>query len=108
MDRDTIIAIAITTVVLTLIGGFYLSPSKRVVADPAGVELTADATPAEPRFSPEDVRHKFEQKAAKEGRRRPAEPVSDVSSPEPESSENEAPPNDESAGDESAEEPPIE
>lgn len=108
MDRDTIIAIAITTVVLTLIGGLYLSPSKRVVAGPAGAELTADATPAQPQFTPEDVRYKFEQKAAKEGRRRPAEPVSDVISPEPESSENEAPPNDESSGDESAEEPPIE
>ena len=108
MDRDTVIAIAITTVVLTLIGGLYLSPSKSVVAEPVGTERTADATPSKPHFSPEDVRYKFEQKAAKEGRRKPANPVADVSSPEPESSEHEAPPNDESAGDESAEEPDIE
>lgn len=107
MDRETAITVAITTIVLTLIGSWYLGGSSA----PAATEATTHA-----QYSPDDVRYKFQQKeeayAKKHKGKKPpqSESPSDTSS---ETSENEAPTNDETVdsggvNDESAEAPPIE
>ena len=109
MDRQMLTYVAVTIIFLTLIGGWYLSPSKpRLGATAVSEESTEAAVePAETRrYSPEDVRFKFAQKAKKQGKRG-ANPAPEEPSPAPESSENEAPPIDD-GGDESAEAPPIE
>ncbi|NOT40107.1 MAG: hypothetical protein HOP13_06420 [Alphaproteobacteria bacterium] len=99
MDRDTAIIIAVTTIVLTLIGGIYLGQPS------TSAELLAQET-----FSTEDIRYKYQQAELKRGKKKAPPPADYATTPE--SSENEAPQNDESAGDdgtndESAEEPPI-
>lgn len=108
MDRDVLYGLVGSTIFLTLLGAFYLSPSKARVADTAVAEVQAEA-PLQPgttrHYSPEDVRFKFEQKAKKKGKR-VANPVADEPSPTPVDSENEAPPIDD-GGDETAEEPPL-
>lgn len=108
MDRDVLYGLVGSTIFLTLLGAFYLSPSKARVADTAVADVQAEA-PLQPgatrQYSPEDVRFKFEQKA-KKTKRRNANPVAEESSPVPESTENEAPPIDD-GGDETAEEPPL-
>jgi len=109
MDRDIVYGIAFSTIALTLIGGWYLSPSKPRLADTAVSDATTEAAlepDAQRQYSPEDVRFKFEQKAKKQGKR-VVNPVPDEPAPEPQSTENEAPPIDD-GGDEPAEEPPIE
>ncbi len=99
MDRDTAITIAITTIVLTLIGGWFLgAPSTPASQDAAT-------------FATEDVRYKYQQAELKNPKKKKAPPPD--TSPAPEPSAHEAPENDESAtndsaNDESAEEPPIE
>lgn len=102
MERDVAIALALSTTVLTLIGGLYLAPGKPAAP---GEQIAERVT-----FSPDDVRYKYQveaQKAAKRNKgKKPSPPVEDAQ-PMPEPSENEAPPVDESA-DESAEAPPIE
>ncbi len=109
MDRETAITVAITTIVLTLIGSWYLGGSSPSAAP--------DAT-AQAQYSPEDVRYKFQQKEeayAKKhkGRKPPSAAAESVADEPAETSENEAPTNDETAdgggvNDESAEAPPIE
>ena len=109
MDRDVLYGLVGSTIFLTLLGAFYLTPSRAHVASSTIAEAPVEAPlePGTPRqYSPEDVRYKFEQKAKKLGKRR-ANPVVEESSPTPESSENEAPPIDD-GGDDTAEEPPIE
>jgi hypothetical protein len=109
MDRDIIYGLAFSTIALTLIGGWYLGSSKPRIADTAVAEVQADG-PLQPgatrEYSPEDVRFKFEQKAKKQGKR-VVNPVAEEPSPEPVSTDNEAPPIDD-GGDETAEEPPLE
>ena len=95
MDRDTAITIAITTIVLTLFGGWYLGPS----ASPAPSENKRVT------YAHDDIRFKFQQQEEKwakshKGAKPPAPAAEDTSDQD---SENAAPPNDDSA-----EEPPIE
>ena len=106
MDRDTAITVAITTIVLTLIGGWYLSPS----ASPQ----PAEGATAHAEFSSDDVRYKYQQDEEKwakkhKGQKPPAFESSGGSDTNPETSENEAPPIDDSSSDGGTnEEPPIE
>lgn len=109
MDRETAITVAITTIVLTLIGSWYLGGS----SPSAAPESSAQA-----QYAPDDVRYKFQQKeeayAKKHKGRKPPSAAADAGSgASSESSENETPTNDEtvddgSVNDESAEAPPIE
>jgi hypothetical protein len=111
MDRDIVYGLAISTIFLTLIGGWYLTPSKPRAAGTAVAEVQSEGDaalePGASRYTPEDVRYKFEQRAKKQGKRKPANPVVEDAAPTPVDSENEAPPIDD-GGDETAEEPPIE
>lgn len=104
MDRETAITVAITTIVLTLIGSWYLGGSSA----PAATEATTHA-----QYSPDDVRYKFQQKEeayAKKhkGKKPPTSTTDDSSDTSSETSENEAPTIDHGENDESAEAPPIE
>jgi|CXWL01.1.fsa_nt_gi hypothetical protein len=106
MDRETAIIVAATTIVLTLIGSWYLSPR---------TPAATGATSTQAQFSAEDVRYKFQLEEEKRAKKRKGAKPPAPSGPEAPSqaSENEAPTNDESAGDESvgdesAEAPPIE
>lgn len=111
MDKDILYPLVGSILFLTVIGGFYLAPSKPRIGDATAVaEVQPADAPLEQsarrQYSPEDVRYKFEQKAKKQGKR-VANPVVDDAPPVPVDTENEAPPIDD-GGDETAEEPPLE
>ena len=128
MDREILTYAAITIVVLTVIGGFYLGPASTpsgdalhlgeraaaaqgagaVVEAPTGVNESGQDVATNgmsyssgATYDPEDIRYKFQQEAAKHPNRRQAVVSEDAPPEEP--SENEEPPIDEPV-----EEPPIE
>jgi hypothetical protein len=109
MDRDILYGLVGSTLFLTLVGAFYLAPSKGRLAQTTAVAEAPSEMALEPgtprQYSPEDVRFKFEQKAKKQGKR-VVNPVADEPSPVPQNTDHEAPPIDD-GGDETAEEPPL-
>ncbi len=96
MDRETTLIIAGAVIVLTLIGGLYLSPGK---SSPAAPGARAHAT-----YEPNDIRYKLQQEeeayAKKHKGQKPPPPEAENPAA---GSDNEAP-----ANDEAAEEPEIE
>lgn len=71
MDRDTAIIIAVTTIVLTLIGGIYL-----------GRPSTPAERQAQETLSTEDVRYKYQQAELKRGKKKEPPPADYATAPE--------------------------
>ena len=109
MDRDVLYGLVGSILFLTVVGAFYLSPSKGRLTETMAVAGAPADMALEPgtsrQYSPEDVRYKFNQKAKKRGKR-VVNPVADAPSPVPENTDHEAPPIDD-GGDETAEAPPL-
>lgn len=98
MDRDTTIIMAATIIFLTLVGGIFLQP-------PAGARGGESRSTLQ--YKPEDIRYKFQQAEAKQGKKRKGKPASETTPAIDVGSENEEPTAEADAVDESAEEPEI-
>lgn len=101
MDRTTLNIIGIAAIVLTLIGGLYLSPSS-----PRG-DATPTYTDGRVTFSKDDVRYDVQQEARAELKKRKGKPPPPESEPET-FSDNEAPSTEEESMGEDSEAPPLE
>ena len=96
MDRETVIAFAVSVIALTLISAFYLSPTQeekeqaqREAAMSAGEKAENARLTAS--YSKDDIRYKFQQDALKAAKhKRPAPTYNDDTPAEP--SKNEEPP----------------